>query len=562
MRRIRRLFPALFVVLILTLAAGFFLFSPEDLERLGKTSLFAILSSSNFVFWLEAGYFDASAELKPLLHTWSLSVEEQFYLVWPLALFFLSKSGSQRIILIVVLLAAGISLLLTEWTLDHDPHAAFYLLPFRVAELGIGALCVWFLSRRPTGVLISESAVLVGLGMIIYSATTYTINTRFPGLSVLLPCCGTALIILYGDNAPKLGYLLRNRLSVGIGLISYSLYLVHWPLFVYYQYWAVEELDYVAKLTLVLCAILAATALYFLVERRFRFVKSTSVQSGSRGFFLRICALVLLFVIPASVTWSQNGWPGRVPEEIRSLVDNVKIKKRARFTTFSTLCRSSNQRCKVFDSEKQNVVILGDSHGMDGFNAVSLAAPEVNLLFAARGACPPFLDVVYFVETHPNTEKCLAHNQRIFYEWEELSQADVIVFSALFDEDSIPRLDSTIDWLNQRTNAKIIVLGTAMTFKKPIPNLIASSGRLSGVNNYVMSYADKSKFAVDEQFKKHYQDSAVKYISKLDLFCPNGVCDMIVSDEYDLLTYDRHHLSEHAATQLAAVLKAEGLFDQ
>jgi len=313
---------------------------------------------------------------------------------------------------------------------------------------------------------------------------------------------------------------------------------------------------------LILCAVLAATALYFLVERRFRFVKNTAGQTVPSGFYLRTFALVLLFAIPASATWSQNGWPGRVPEEIRSLVDDVKSKKRARFTAYSKLCRSSNRRCKVIDSEKRNVVILGDSHGIDGFNAVSLAAPDVNLLFAARGACPPFLDVAYFVETHPNTEQCLEHNKEVFYEWLEISQADFIVFSALFDEESIARLDSTISWLNQRTKAKIVVLGTAMTFKKPVPNLIANSGRLAGINNYVMGYADKSKFLVDEQFKKHYQNSAVSYISKLDLFCPNNVCEMIVSEDYDLLTYDRHHLGEHAASLLAKALESTRLFDQ
>ncbi len=164
LRRVRRLFPALFVTILLTFAYGFFVFPGSLLEPLAKSVVASVLSVSNILFWSEAGYFDADAELKPLLHTWSLSVEEQFYFVWPALLVFLSQMRRVWIVPAFAVIAGAISLWAAQQWLVSDPSGAFFLAPFRITEFAVGALCVWLLRWRGGYGRLDEFFVIAGLG--------------------------------------------------------------------------------------------------------------------------------------------------------------------------------------------------------------------------------------------------------------------------------------------------------------------------------------------------------------------------------------------------------------
>ncbi|MCI5144936.1 MAG: acyltransferase, partial [Candidatus Electrothrix sp. AR3] len=167
-RRIRRLFPALFVTLVLSLLFGFLLFTPEHYLRLAKSLLYSVLSVSNFFFWQEAGYFDTAVDFKPLLHTWSLAVEEQFYLIWPALLFLLFKLG-KKWILLFLLLSSALSLYWSEQWLLTDPSGAFFLTPFRIIEFAFGAIMAWLIQFQPKNKLLLEPLLALGFGFILYS---------------------------------------------------------------------------------------------------------------------------------------------------------------------------------------------------------------------------------------------------------------------------------------------------------------------------------------------------------------------------------------------------------
>tara|TARA_R110000868_G_scaffold221493_2_gene473141 strand:+ start:23071 stop:24597 length:1527 start_codon:yes stop_codon:yes gene_type:complete len=235
---------------------------------------FALFSLANINYYLEIGYFDTAAQFKPLLHTWSLAVEEQFYLIWPTMLLLLLRFG--KAVLPVCLILLLISLGAAELWIGRDPSAAYYLLPFRAFELLTGAaLALLMADKSPdyrdltTGPALQSTLACVGLALILGSYFLLSETSRLPGALSLLPFIGTVLIIVYGASGP-VGRFLTWRPIVWIGLISYSLYLVHWPLVVYLTYRLPYEPSIMLRLALFPASIALAAMSYYFVEQTFR----------------------------------------------------------------------------------------------------------------------------------------------------------------------------------------------------------------------------------------------------------------------------------------------------
>jgi len=396
-RRIRRIFPAISVVTLASSIVAYKMLLPTELRDFGQSVVASTLFSSNVLFWLESGYFSGAAEGKPLLHTWSLAVEEQFYLVFPLLLVALIKvlPNTFRIILgVILLLSFSINLYLTK----YYPDAAFYLIVGRFWELLLGSLlalgCAIDLSQRG----LREQASCLGLALILAGVFLLDRATPFPGIAALLPCIGTVLIInagIFGETV--VSRLLSMRVMTWVGMLSYSLYLWHWPLIVYTKQYLARPLSSYESLILFVTMIIISFLSWKYIEAPFR---DKSIFSKRRQIFVGAASVIFIsvsFGIAANIT---HGFPGRVPEKA-SLISNA-IDDYIEFLPFSCFLSSiesfNGKLCVIGQDkvEKMEFILWGDSHARSLIPGIAGAAEENGFsgFFAGHEGCPPLLDVI------------------------------------------------------------------------------------------------------------------------------------------------------------------------
>ena len=269
-RRARRILPALFFILLVCLPFAWFWLLPHQLEDFGKSIVAVALFGSNILFWKESDYFATDAELLPLLHTWSLAVEEQFYMIFPLIMILFWMLGKRWLVAIISLIAL-FSLGLTEWGWRHFPEANFYLIPTRAWELMIGALLAFYLSHyeQPKGI-ISHLGSLTGFVLIVSAIFFLDKSMPFPSFYALAPTIGTALIILFATPETLIHRLLSLKFIVGIGLVSYSAYLWHQPLFAFARIRSIDEPSLWLISVLSITALVLAYLSWRFIEQPFR----------------------------------------------------------------------------------------------------------------------------------------------------------------------------------------------------------------------------------------------------------------------------------------------------
>lgn len=384
-RRAKRLFPALFVVLACCLILGAVLMLPSDFEMLAKSTLAATGFAANLWFYTQTGYFDQAAELKPLLHTWSLGVEEQFYLLFPLLLWALIRWGPKRLYLPMLAGLALLSLGLAEYLLPHRPDAVFYLPHWRAWELLIGSCLALVLHQglqnRLPGRLNGALSVL-GLALILGPVMLYDHETGFPGLKALPPCLGAALLIFTGlQPGSPAARLLSTRPFVAIGKISYSLYLWHWPILVFALYVTPAPLTPVQSLFCVLAAFVAAALSYRLVERPFRTHTHTLGQLSRRKVF---AATGLAMAVVAGISTGivlRGGLPERMPPRIQELAAKSGLIHDRRDCHFVTTERvQQGDIClRGAPGVSASFALIGDSHADALSPAVFAAAKTLGL---------------------------------------------------------------------------------------------------------------------------------------------------------------------------------------
>ncbi|WP_439517320.1 acyltransferase family protein [Hydrogenophaga sp.] len=394
-RRVRRILPALFVVILATLILSWWVLLPEDFKAFSKSMLAVVLFVSNFLFWSESGYFDASAELLPLLHTWSLAVEEQYYLIYPALVVLIFRRGIRQLSAMLAGVAVT-SFALAAWGSRTYPDAAFYLLPFRSWELAAGALVA--LHLRSGRQLASRTAgswwCLVGLFLLLASVSAFDRAMPWPGASALLPVAGAVLLILFAGPHNVVGRLLGSRVLVGVGLVTYSAYLWHQPLFALARLAALEEPSLAAMLMLCTLSVLLAALTWRFVEQPFR-------QKGflnRRGVFMGALALSLGLASLAFLIHTQQGFPERVDRHAR-------VADMFRWQGIATPC---GERLPLpADIEAQchwragvqpgdvHTLLVGDSHA-DAFLPALVAASRdlgIEHAYIGMGGCIPLLGV-------------------------------------------------------------------------------------------------------------------------------------------------------------------------
>ena len=317
-RRARRILPALLLVSMATLIAGWFLLMAPDFASLGKSAAYQAVFGANVYYWLHANYFSAPAEQQPLLHTWSLAVEEQFYMVVPLLFMWLFRVPLLRrraVAFAVLALGLVCGLALSTYAVAKHPIAAFYLLPFRAWELALGSLLALIpASRFEPRRICSETLAILGLGLILSPALLYQKETPFPGLAAIPPCVGTALIIWSNLPSPTLvGKMLSWRPVVFVGLISYSLYLWHWPLLAFSKYWALQPLPLGYRVALVVVALALAIASWRFVETPMR---QRRLCSSRKSIFAFAGIGLTTLLLTGTFVTAQRGVPQRLPKRV------------------------------------------------------------------------------------------------------------------------------------------------------------------------------------------------------------------------------------------------------
>jgi peptidoglycan/LPS O-acetylase OafA/YrhL len=319
-RRMRRIFPALFTVLFFCIVAGTILFDPREMTIFGKALVTTSFFISNFYFWHSAhplGYFDNAVSSQALLHTWSLSVEEQFYLFFPVTLFLLFR-WTKRSVNAWLLVMAAVSFVLNVWATQHKPVVAFYWIMPRAWELLAGALLAMEALPPLGNRIVRELAGLLGLGMIIVAVSLSIPSAAFPGYIVMLPCLGAWLVIYSGGTGRSfVRAILSFRPLVFIGVISYSLYLWHWPIIVFSRHLPIH-IPEKAEIPFVLVSSVTLAFLSFeYIERPFRGGRSlfSRRQIFAFGFAATVATLVFGFVADLS-----RGLPARYDPQIRQIV--------------------------------------------------------------------------------------------------------------------------------------------------------------------------------------------------------------------------------------------------
>lgn len=382
-RRARRILPAFVVMLTTVLAVSLFVVLPSAFKGVGRSVTSSALSVSNILFWAEDGYFAAASEEKPLLHTWSLGVEEQFYFLLPLLMMWIS---SNRRCVKVIAICGITSLVFSVWQVRYYPSAAFFLLPARAWELLLGSVLAT-VSVEAVSSRVRNSMALCGLLTILYGACAYTVSTVFPGENALLPCLGAAAIIV-GSSEGLTSRLLSWRPVVFVGRISYSLYLWHWPVLILVQQWNIFPLNTTQTIACLVASFGIAVLSWRFVEQPFR--SKRLVGSCRQMLSLSVTALAV-FAIAGSYVHFSNGVPQRFPKRVVRLDGGdrdeyaiLKINKELKWG-------GKNGEIYYGARVAPRIAVLGDSHapaiGM-ALGRVAHHRHESVQLFSQNGVSP------------------------------------------------------------------------------------------------------------------------------------------------------------------------------
>ncbi|MEM6759498.1 MAG: acyltransferase family protein [Pseudomonadota bacterium] len=466
-RRARRILPALFTVMLVCLPFAWAWLVPRDLMDFAQSLVAVATFSSNVLFWTESGYFDSATELKPLLHTWSLAVEEQYYILFPLYLMATWRFGWRAItggLMVIFVLSLG----LADWGARAHPSAAFYLLPTRAWELLVGGFCALWMHRHGAPSVpkrLAEIAGGVGIGLIVVSVVSFDAQTPFPGRHALVPTMGTALVLLFAVGT-RVGAVLSLRPIVGIGLVSYSAYLWHQPIFAFTRYQSLEHPSQGLMLALSLAVFPLAWLTWRYVEAPFR--RPGGVGRGP--IFALSGGALAAFATLGMVGHLQNGFDHRL---VRSAqvpfgdVDHVEFHQylNQNFASctpdavFETALRwKTFLRCpQSKPNGARTVAVLGDSVAEHLFIGLAEALPDENVVGYVQNGTP-LLGEPVFDPMLPQTA-IDPDIEVVVWSMYFLGKVDVLVSLSELE----PRLAETLDYLLS-ANKKVVLAAGLPTF--------------------------------------------------------------------------------------------------
>ena len=412
-RRARRILPALFFVIIICIPFSWAWMLPDQLLDFSQSLIAVSLFTSNILFWRESGYFDLASEEKPLLHTWSLAVEEQYYLLFPIFLILVWHLGKNRVFWIIFILAL-ISFLLSEWGSRTYSVANFYLAPTRAWELFTGSISAFIVQKK--GIQKNNTLAFFGLAAIILSIFIYDKNTPFPSAYTLIPVLGTMLLILYADKETFVAELLSTRIIVGIGLISYSSYLWHQPLFAFARIRSISSPTEELMLVLVLVSFIVGFISWKYIENPFRY----NLYLKKITFRLSFIAIALPFIIGILIFYKVDASTPKV-DASTPLVGKSCLNFPA---VGSAKCVTTDKKDKDL-----HVLIWGDSHAASLRKDV-IIPDYVRITIIDHSGCAPILGLFRF-DKATNMTNCNNSNTMLGYaEYINKLNPDVVILSS------------------------------------------------------------------------------------------------------------------------------------
>jgi len=536
-RRVRRILPALAFTAIGTSLAAFVFLLPSFLVDFSKSLVSVSTFVSNFYFWKASGYFENSAHLRPMLHTWSLAVEEQFYIFMPIAAFIVYRFLSQRWFLIFGAGALA-SLALSIYATQVGPTANFFLLPTRAWELLLGALLAALPVRRDAG-WISQGGSLAGLALIAWAVFAYDEATPFPGAAALPPCIGTAFAIYFADpRRTFVGRLLTLKPMIAIGLISYSLYLVHWPIAVFWRYLTLEAPSLWGAAIIASVSIALAAFSWKFIEQPFRRRGKTS---NLRVIGAGLGALALIGVV-GGIGWAMNGLPQRVPAQQaqpQSAETTAGLWRNGTCFLEGNLDYSAwrAEACVINPGGEIPTLLWGDSfaaHYAPGLLEAAQGGPTRVYQYTAAG-CPPALS--YYSFARPN---CQAFNRNALRLIEELGIRRVILSARWVDLRlrGLGQMRSTLEAL-AASNVEVYVIGQSPMFITDVAVIAARRG------------GDSWSLSIDATVNEELRElsNGAVFVDPLEELCESGRCRYREHGQF--LYWDYGHFSSYGSTEAA-----------
>lgn len=564
-RRARRILPALIAVVATSTIFAALIMTPADLEEYAVSLLGVASFSSNVIFWQQSGYFDSAAELKPMLHTWSLAIEEQFYLFFPLVM--MGGWRFARNMLLPILVAGFLaSFTLAEVASTYKPDAAFYLLPTRAWELLLGTFAAWWLQVRTPdsgsdrASAFHQTAAAAGLAMIAVAIFTYTRETPYPGIFALMPTLGTVLLILYATPNTAIGRLLAMRPLVALGLISYSLYLWHFPIFALARYASFSEPGTGVMAGLSGLAIILAYFSWRFVERPFRaqdVVPRGTIFTASGGALVAVVFIAIGFI-------ASDGLMSRYNSTDRQLLlareNNAAIRENAfdRYGCFFDYSQSADMmidRGCLDRKPGRNVILFGDSEAAHYREALLAVAGErgISIRQFTGTSCRPFY--------HSSmTTRCREFLDIFFSRIGSfVKSGDMIIVSGNWSlshrRDGDARFESALrDTVHRlsKTDADILLIGNTPSFPADPYNMALRFGLAHRLDIWLPTADFRSSDRIIKRISGEY---GARYFAPTRYMCRNSLCAFRLSGNY--MFFDIGHLSFIGSRLLVSQLKVQ-----
>lgn len=573
-RRIRRIMPALVLVTAACIPAAAIWMIPGQQEDFARSVVAVFFFVSNVYFWRESDYFAAEAEEKPLLHTWSLAVEEQFYVIFPLLLLLALPRFREAVVFWLLAVGTLASFALAEVFSDIHAVASFYLLPTRLWELAAGALCALYLSARTQ----KPSELLAALGLVLILAAILLLDdrVRYPSVYALLPVVGTVLIILHAGSGTLTGRLLSTRLLVGIGLVSYSAYLWHQPLFAFARIRSYSDPPVALMLALSAATLVLAGLSWKFVEQPFR--RRSRDAQGQRRVFAAWFGASAVFVLVGLLGSGSDGLFRGVFND-RELVAYLDEQVQPNHGLAEECGPEALETDPCQTGPEPRIAVWGDSFAAHLVEGIVASDPSVPVAQATMPRCGPFLGVAPYSPSLGRawSRSCLTFNAKVLDWLSRTPSIEYVVLSspfrayvsedwALLREDEIVRssLDVGVESL-RRTLEVIAALGKTPVVVSPTPQSGANIGRCLATTAWLDGDMEGCDFPLSARAEVTRRAEALlrriepdyRVIWLAEGMCPGGICE--AEKDGVFLYFDNAHLTVQGSALLGREM---GLVDR